>query len=104
MLYPPRRLMTNALPIISLRLMHRHVLRVDVRRRYLASASKPKWFRRQAVLSLRVLLREDRTIFLDALQWPGKPSERLGRSGKKRRRTGRTAASCERQSSSQDAT
>jgi hypothetical protein len=48
------------------------------------------------------LLQEDRTSFLDALQWTGEPSARLGRSDKKRRRTGRTATGCERQSSSQD--
>jgi len=50
------------------------------------------------------LLQEDRAIFLDARQWLGESSASLGRSGTKRRRTGRTATAFEMQSSSQDGT
>jgi hypothetical protein len=49
-------------------------------------------------------MQEDRTIFLDDLQWLGERQARLGRSGKKRRRTSRTATGRERQSTSQDGT
>jgi len=50
------------------------------------------------------LFQQDRTIFLDVLQRAREASATPGRSGKKCRRTGRTATACARQSPSQDGT
>jgi hypothetical protein len=82
--------MTNTLLIISLRSAGRRAMRVD---------GRDLDSRRD-----NALLQEDRAIFLDARQWLGESSASLGRSGTKRRRTGRTATAFEMQSSSQDGT
>jgi hypothetical protein len=82
--------MTNTLLIISLRSAERRAMRVD---------GRDLDSRRD-----NALLQEDRAIFLDARQWLGESSASLGRSGTKRRRTGRTATAFEMQSSSQDGT
>jgi hypothetical protein len=82
--------MTNTLLIISLQSAGRRAMRVD---------GRDLDSRRD-----NALLQEDRAIFLDARQWLGESSASLGRSGTKRRRTGRTATAFEMQSSSQDGT